>query len=264
MRNNSCRKLVIQIPCFNEAEALPAALACLPKKVEGYDETIILVIDDGSSDGTEAVAIAHDVSHVIRHTKNRGLAQTFMTGLHESVRLGAHTIVNFDADCQYNAVDIPKLTAPILDGKAQVVIGARPIGQMKQFSAVKKCLQYAGSWLARMLTRTDVQDVTSGFRAIHVDVARELVIFSRFSYTVEMVFHVARQRHSIVSIPVGVCSGPTRPSRLASNSLEYLARSGLDLMRWTILLRPRLLFGLFMFVFILSALAIIGCWKGWL
>jgi glycosyltransferase involved in cell wall biosynthesis len=158
-------KLIIQIPYYNEAEALPVTLAALPRAVEGFDTVEWLVIDDGSTDGTAEVARAHGVDHVVRHPHNQGLARSFMTGLDACLARGADVIVNTDADNQYNADDIPLLTAPILAGTAEIVIGARPIGAIEHFSPAKKFLQRLGSRVVRMASKSDVPDAPSGFRA---------------------------------------------------------------------------------------------------
>ena len=159
-------KLIIQIPCYNEAETLPVALAELPRSVPGFDHVEWLIVDDGSEDDTVRVALENGVDYVVRHNRNRGLAHAFMTGLDACLRHGADIIVNTDADNQYCAADIPKLTAPVLSGEADMVIGARPIEQIEHFSPIKKLLQRLGSWVVRITSGTNVADATSGFRAI--------------------------------------------------------------------------------------------------
>jgi glycosyltransferase involved in cell wall biosynthesis len=158
-------KLIIQIPCYNESDSLPTTLAALPRHLAGFDWVEWLIIDDGSSDDTAAVAKRHGVDHVIRHGFNQGLAAAFMTGLDACLTLGADIIVNTDADNQYDARDIPALIAPILDGEAEIVIGARPIVAIEHFSPIKKMLQKLGSWVVRMASTTNVADAPSCFRA---------------------------------------------------------------------------------------------------
>jgi len=159
-------KLIIQIPCYNEAATLPVTLAALPRAVAGFDEVEWLVVDDGSGDGSAEVARAYGADHVVRHTGHQGLARTFMTGLHACLDRGADVIVNTDADNQYCAEDIPALTAPVLAGTADLVVGARPIDDIPHFSGLKKRLQKLGSWVVRRASHTDIPDAPSGFRAI--------------------------------------------------------------------------------------------------
>jgi glycosyltransferase involved in cell wall biosynthesis len=159
-------KLIIQIPCFNEAETLSVALLALPRKVTGFDTVEWLIIDDGSEDSTTKVAKAHGVDHVVSHFGNKGLAHAFMTGLEASINLGADVIVNTDADNQYNADDIPSLVQPILEKRAEIVVGARPIATIEHFSFIKKLLQHLGSWVVRVASNTDIPDAPSGFRAM--------------------------------------------------------------------------------------------------
>jgi glycosyltransferase involved in cell wall biosynthesis len=241
-RPDNRRKLIIQIPCFNEEASLPAALAALPKHVSGYDQIEILVIDDGSADNTVAVARSCGVDHVLPLPRHVGLAKAFMAGIHLAYKLGADTIVNFDADNQYSADDIETITAPIVSGQAHVVIGTRPIRSMEQFSPVKKQLQLFGSWVVRSLSKTTVQDATSGFRAIRRDIVPNILIHTTFSYTLEMLIQLGLQRITVVSVPIRVNPGVARPSRLARSSFDYVLRSTIDLMRTLVLFRPMALF----------------------
>ncbi|NNE13052.1 MAG: glycosyltransferase family 2 protein, partial [Ilumatobacter sp.] len=180
-------KLVIQIPCFNEAETLPATLADLPRTVPGVETVEWLIVDDGSTDATVEVALAHGVDHVVRHSRNRGLAAAFLTGLDAGLQLGADVIVNTDADNQYVADCIPDLIAPIRDGTADMVVGERPIDAIDDFSWTKKRLQRLGSWVVRKFSGTDIADAPSGFRAIGREAALRLQVFGRFSYTMETI-----------------------------------------------------------------------------
>jgi glycosyltransferase involved in cell wall biosynthesis len=174
------RKLVIQIPCLDEEGTLPVTLACLPRQVAGYDAVEWLVIDDGSTDRTVEVARAHGVDHIVQLSPNQGLARAFLAGLEASLKAGADTIVNTDADNQYDASSIPDLVRPILEGRAQIVVGARPIAEIEHFSPLKKLLQKLGSWAVRMASGADIPDAPSGFRAIHREAALRLHLFNDY------------------------------------------------------------------------------------
>ncbi|MDU8913283.1 glycosyltransferase family 2 protein [Aestuariicoccus sp. MJ-SS9] len=230
-------KLVIQIPCFNEADTLPQTLSELPREVEGFDVVEWLVVDDGSSDGTSDVARANGVDHVVRLDHNAGLAKAFMTGLEAALRRGADVIVNTDADNQYRAEAIPSLTAPILQGRAQLVIGARPIKKIAHFSPVKRLLQKVGSSVVRRASGLDIPDAPSGFRAFHRDAAMQLYVFNRYTYTLETLIQAGRLGIPVASVPVKV-NDPTRPSRLVRNSADYVLKSTLTILRVSVLYRP--------------------------
>lgn len=249
-------KLVIQIPCFNEEKTLAVALSALPRQVPGFDVVEWLVIDDGSQDGTVAVAQANGVDHIIRHSRNQGLAKAFMTGLESCLRLGADVIVNTDADNQYDARDIPLLTAPILDHSAEVVVGARPIVAIRHFSAVKKLLQLLGSWVVRVASNTDIPDAPSGFRAMSRDAAQRLTVFNNYTYTLETIIQAGQKNMAIVSVPIRV-NGELRPSRLLKSTPSYVRQSIITIVRIFIIYKPFRFFcsiGLTIF----SAGAIIG------
>ncbi len=217
-------KLIIQIPCFNEAAALPTTLALLPRQLAGCDQVEWLVIDDGSSDNTSAVARDCGVDHIVRHPSNRGLATAFMTGLEQAISLGADIVLNTDADNQYDARDIPLLLAPILAGRADLVVGARPIEGTAHFSWLKKRLQRLGSWVVRMASGTDVEDAPSGFRAMTRDVAMRLNVFNTYTYTIETLIQAGRSNIRVVSVPVRT-NADMRPSRLVRGMLDYVAKS---------------------------------------
>ena len=223
-------KLVIQIPCFNEEASLPITFACLPKTVPGYDTIETLVLDDGSTDNTAAVARDLGATHVLK-LPHRGLAQTFMTGVRCALELGAHTVVNFDADNQYSADDIATITAPIVAGTAGIVIGERPLRSIKHFSPVKRRLQLAGNAFLRRLTGTAVTDAASGFRALRHDVAYRVDIRSTYTYTIEMLLELSRAGVPITFVPIRVTGQELRPSRLISSNAEYLVKNSYVIVR---------------------------------
>ena len=235
-------KLIIQIPCYNEAETLSIALAALPRSVPGFDCVEWLIIDDGSQDETIKVAKANGVDHIVRHTGNKGLARAFMTGLEASLSLGADVIVNTDADNQYNADDIPALVQPILEHQAEIVIGARPIETIEHFSPIKKLLQKLGSWVVRVASKTDIPDAPSGFRAMSRAAAQKLMVFNDYTYTLETIIQAGQKNMSIVSVPVRV-NGDLRPSRLVKSIPSYIKRSIVTIIRIFVIYRPFRFFG---------------------
>jgi glycosyltransferase involved in cell wall biosynthesis len=224
------KKLIIQIPCYNEEETLPITLAALPRKVAGVDEVEWLIVDDGSTDQTVKVAREHGVAHTVSHSKNLGLAKAFMTGIVESLRQGADIIVNTDADNQYCADDIPNLVEPILSGKAEIVIGARPISEIKHFSPVKKLLQRLGSWSVRLASKTDIPDATSGFRAISRNAARQLNVFNNYTYTLETIIQAGQKDIPITWVPIRT-NQYLRPSRLIKSIPTYIRKSVMTILR---------------------------------
>ncbi|MDQ8186382.1 glycosyltransferase family 2 protein [Pelagicoccus sp. SDUM812002] len=234
-------KVIIQIPCYNEAETLKATLEDLPRKLEGVDVVEWLVIDDGSTDDTSAVARGCGVDHVVSIPRNRGLASAFSTGLAACLECGADVIVNTDADNQYSAADIPKLVAPILQGRAEMVIGERDIAGIEHFSFLKKCLQKLGSSVVRSLSHTDVGDAPSGFRAISRSAASRLNVFSEYTYTLETIIQAGQNGISIVSVPIRI-NGKTRPSRLVKSIPSYVKRSVLTMFRIFLIYRPMRVF----------------------
>lgn len=230
-------KLIIQIPCLNEAGTLAIALQALPRQVPGFDAVEWLIIDDGSSDDTVRVAQENGVDHIVRHTRNQGLARGFMTGLDACLRLGADVIVNTDADNQYNAQDIPLLTAPIVAGTADIVVGARPIETIAHFSPLKKLLQKLGSWVVRVASNTDIPDAPSGFRAIGRMAAQRLVVFNDYTYTLETIIQAGQKNMAITSVPIRV-NGDLRPSRLVKSISSYIKRSIVTILRIFIIYQP--------------------------
>lgn len=234
-------KLIIQIPCLNEAETLAIALGALPRQVQGFSEVEWLVIDDGSTDGTAELAKGLSVDHIIRHPVNRGLATAFMTGLDACLRLGADVIVNTDADNQYEAADIPRLTAPILAGDADMVIGSRPISETEHFSWVKKKLQHLGSWAVRLASKTNVADAPSGFRAISRDTAMRLNVFNAYTYTLETIIQAGLSNLRVLSVPIRT-NEDLRPSRLVKSIRSYVQRSLITIFRVLVIYRPLFVF----------------------
>jgi glycosyltransferase involved in cell wall biosynthesis len=230
-------KLIIQVPCYNESETLPVTLAALPRSIPGFDNVEWLVIDDGSTDDTVRVAKEAGANHIVRHARNQGLARAFMTGIQECIRLGADVIVNTDADNQYCADDISALTHPVLNGLADLVIGARPIDSIRHFSPVKKILQKIGSWVVRIISRTSVEDVTSGFRAFGRNAARQFVVFNNYTYTLETLIQAGLNNMSVVSIPVRVNQN-LRPSRLIKSVPVYIFKSLATIVRIFVIYRP--------------------------
>lgn len=222
-------KLVVQIPCLNEEETLPAALKAIPRKIEGIDQVLVLVIDDGSTDRTGEVALANGADHVIRFTRHKGLANGFMAGLDASLKLGADIIVNTDADNQYPASDIPRLIGPILRGEADMTIGDRQVSEVAHFSWMKQRLQVLGSWVVRKVSGTDVPDTTSGFRAFSREAALRINIVSEFTYTLESIIQAGKKRLAIAHLPIA--ASETRPSRLFGSTTEYVKRSVATILR---------------------------------
>ena len=224
------KKLIIQIPCLNEAQTLPATLADLPKSIPGVDVIEVLVIDDGSRDGTADVARACGVDHIVRLRRNKGLAAAFQAGIDACLKAGADFIVNTDADNQYAGHEIPKLLAPLLRGEADICIGDRNIQGLRHMSWRKRQLQRLGSWVVRQVSNTTVPDTTSGFRAYTREAALRMTIVSEFSYTLESIIQAGKKRMAIAHVPIAV-NPRTRESRLFDSIFSYIKRSGATIVR---------------------------------
>lgn len=231
------RKLIIQIPCLNEEETLALTLSYLPREVPGYDTVEWLIIDDGSTDRTVEVAKANGVDHVVSFRHNQGLARGFMAGVEACLNLGADTIVNTDADNQYDASCIPNLVAPILSGEAEIVVGERPVMETAHWSPLKKSLQRLGSYAVRVASNTKIPDAPSGFRAIHRDAAMRMFVFSEYTYTLETIIQAGRRKMRITSVPIRT-NGETRPSRLMKSMRSYIQRSLVTILRVFLAYKP--------------------------
>ena len=249
-------KLIIQIPCKDEAEQLPATLADLPRTLAGFEQVEWLVIDDGSTDDTVSVARANGVDHIVSLTSNKGLATAFQAGLDACLKLGADVIVNTDADNQYNAADIPKLVAPILAGRADMVVGNRDVATLDHFSASKKLLQRLGSWVVRRASQTTVPDTTSGFRAYNREAALQMMVVSKFTYTLETIIQAGKMLVAIDHAPVRT-NPKTRESRLFPSTSAYVRRNAISIFRVWAQYEP---LAFFWMVAGVLGLAAIGVW----
>ncbi|MCR5238069.1 MAG: glycosyltransferase family 2 protein [Lachnospiraceae bacterium] len=250
-------KLIIQIPCYNEAKTLTIALDALPKHIDGIDEIEYLIINDGSKDETVQVAKDWGVDYVISFPQNKGLAMGFMAGIDACIRNGADIIVNTDADNQYCGEDIETLVRPILDGKAEIVIGERPIDNIDDFSPLKKKLQHLGSYVVRLASSTDIPDAPSGFRAFSKEAAMHLNVVNQYTYTLETIVQAGRNKMAITSVPVRT-NPELRKSRLFHSMGSYIKKSMLTIVRAFLMYRPLTFFTVCgMIPFILGSVYII-------
>lgn len=230
-------KLVIQIPCYNEEKSLPVTLKDLPDKIDGIDEIEVLVIDDGSVDNTVKVAEELGVSAIVSLGNNKGLAKAFIAGINKALDMGADIIVNTDADNQYNASYIKDIIKPIIENKADIVIGTRHVSEIKHFSLLKKMLQKLGSFVMRLVSKTDVKDAPSGFRAFSRNAALQLNVFDNYTYTLETIIQAKAKGLVVQSVDVEV-NPELRKSRLFSNMFQYIRRSIFTMLRMFIIYRP--------------------------
>jgi len=223
-------KLIIQIPCFNEEQTLPLVLADLPRRMDGFDAVEWLIIDDGSTDKTIEVARAGGVDHIVRLTNNKGLAAGFQAGLDACLKLGADVIVNTDGDNQYDGKDIPKLVSPIVEGKADMVVGNREVHKIEHFSPLKVTLQRLGSWVVRQASSTEVPDTTSGFRAYNREAAIQMAVVSKFTYTLETIIQAGKQLVAVDHVAIRT-NPKTRESRLFPSMWSYVRRNSVSIFR---------------------------------
>lgn len=252
-----CMKLIIQIPCYNEEVALPVTLSQLPIQIDGIDDIEVLISDDGSTDRTIEIAKSFGVKHIVTSTHHRGLAKTFVAGLQRAIAEGADIIVNTDADNQYCADDIEKLVKPILEKRADIVIGARPIREIAQFSKFKKFLQFLGSKVVRLLSSTATEDAPSGFRAFSRDAALAINVFDNYTYTIETVIQSKTKGLHILSVPIRV--NPTfRKSRLVKNIFSYIQKNSFTILRMFIIYRPFRFFAIIGGTLLLIGLALLA------
>jgi glycosyltransferase involved in cell wall biosynthesis len=214
-------KLIVQIPALNERETIAAVVAAVPRSIPGVSRVEVLIVDDGSSDDTVAVALRAGADHVVRHTANKGLATAYQTGVDTALRLGADIIVNTDADDQYPGDEIPRLVAPIVEGKADIVIGDRQVQRIEHFSPLKKALQHVGSSVVRWASETDVPDTVSGFRALSREAALRTFVTTDFSYTVEALIQAGKRRLTVAAVPIRT-NYVKRPSRLHRGNWNFI------------------------------------------
>ena len=248
-------KLIIQIPCYNEAETLEVALNDLPKHIDGVDVIEYLIINDGSKDNTVEVAKNWGVNYVVNFRNNKGLARGFMAGLDACLRNGADIIVNTDADNQYCGADIEKLIQPILRGEAGMVVGERPIDDTEHFSPLKKKLQHLGSWVVRKASKTDIPDAPSGFRAYSRHTAMRLNVINEYTYTLETIVQAGRQKMAVTSVPIRT-NAELRPSRLFSSMFGYVKKSMLTIGRALMMYKPLYCFAWIAGIFGVAGLAL--------
>src|SRR4051812_5877689 len=258
-------KLIIQIPRKDEETYLPVTLAALPTELEGFDAVEWLIVDDGSTDRTVEVAKEHGVHHIVRLTNNKGLASGFQAGIDASLKLGADVIVNTDADNQYFGGDIVRLVEPILEGRADMVVGDRQVMTIEHFSPLKKSLQRLGSWVVRQASSTDIPDTTSGFRAYNREAALALQVVSKFTYTLETIIQAGKMTVAVDHVPIRT-NPKTRESRLSPSMWSYVRRNGVSIFRIYTMYEPLKVFmtaaGLLGIAAIAAWLRLLVAWVG--
>ncbi|GHA62694.1 glycosyl transferase [Amylibacter ulvae] len=247
-------KLIVQIPCFNEAGTITDVVKAIPRKIQGFSKVEVLVVDDGSTDATVQVALDAGADHIIVNKKNQGLARSFQNGINACLELGADVIVNTDGDHQYPSQLIPLLTAPILAQEADIVVGDRDPGSNPEFSLLKRKLQRFGTWVVKKFSGIEISDAVSGFRAYSRDAAQKTFVFTSFSYTTETLISAGRRGLKVLSIPVET-NAETRPSRLASSMIKFLSRQATTILRSYVMYSPLRAFG-----FVGLTLIVFGLW----
>lgn len=253
--------LIVQIPCLNEEATLPLVVPAIPRHIDGVAKVELLVIDDGSTDATVAVARQLGVEYIIQHRYRRGLAAAFETGLEAALRHGADIIVNTDGDNQYPQADIPRLIQPILEGRADLVIGDRQTATIAEFSPVKRRLQHLGSWVVRLASGTDIPDATSGFRAYTREAALRLNLFTRYTYTLETIIQAGKKNLRVAHVPVRT-NPKLRESRLIKNEWDYVKRSATTIVRLYALYEPLRTFAWISVPLVILGLVLLGRY-GW-
>jgi glycosyltransferase involved in cell wall biosynthesis len=250
-------KLIVQIPVLNEAESIASVLADIPRRIAGIDAVEVLIIDDGCTDDTVAVALAHGADHVVRHTSRKGLATAYQTGIDTALRLGADIIVNTDGDNQYPGQEIPLLVAPIVRGQADLVIGDRQVQQVEHFSPFKKAMQALGSGVVRWASETDVPDTVSGFRALSREAALRTFVTTDFSYTVENIIQAGKRRLTIVAVPI-TTNRVDRPSRLHQGNWNFMKRQAATIARTYSTYEPLKTFSYLALPFFVASIIFLG------
>jgi len=245
-------KLFIQIPCLNEEQTLPDVVRDVPKKIDGIEQIELVIIDDGSTDKTVEVAERLGIKHILKLGTNRGLAYAFMSGVNYCLEQGADIVVNTDGDNQYMSEDIEKLVQPVIEDKADIVVGSRPIFKHKEFSMVKKFFQILGSMTLRLISKTRIKDAPSGFRAMSRKACFQLYVYSKFSYTMETLIQAGNSNMRVTSVDVRV-NPKTRDSRLFRNNFEHIRKSGTTIMNMFVLYRPGRFFSIVASLFLLPA-----------
>jgi glycosyltransferase involved in cell wall biosynthesis len=250
-------KLIVQIPALNEAETIAAVIADIPRVIPGVSRVEVLVIDDGSTDDTVAIALRSGADHVVRHTANKGLATAYQTGVDTALRLGADIVVNTDADNQYPGDEIPRLVAPIVERRADIVIGDRQVQQIEHFSPLKKTLQHVGSSVVRWASETDVPDTVSGFRALSREAALRTFVTTDFSYTVEALIQAGKRRLTIVAVPIRT-NYVKRPSRLHRGNWNFIKQQGAIIARTYATYEPLKVFSYIAIAFFIPGALLLG------
>jgi len=250
-------KLIVQIPVLNEADSIADVLADIPRSIPGVESVEVLIVDDGCTDDTIAVALTHGADHVVRHTSRKGLATAFQTGIDTALRLGADVVVNTDGDHQYPGGEIPRLIAPILAGQADYVIGDRQVDSLAHFSPLKKALQAIGSGVVRWASDTEVSDAVSGFRALSREAALRIFVTSDFSYTVENLIQAGKKRLTVATIPIAT-NPVQRPSKLHRGNWDFVKQQAATIVRTYVTYEPLKTFSYIAAPFLLIGAVLLG------